>query len=657
MCGILGYTHISRQFAASVLDSGLAALRHRGPDQYGRYASPSVSLGATRLSIIDLENGDQPVRSADGGTVVVFNGEIYNHAELRRQLEALGACFHTRCDTEVILHAWQMWGPGCFTRLRGMFAIAIWIEREQRLLLARDRMGIKPLYYAPFGDDISFGSELKCIFADPQASRSIDLAGLNCYLNLNYVPGPYTLAGGVAKVMPGCMLDWRKGRITLGSYVPPTVHHDSPASLDEACEQLDELMKKSVAEQLVSDVPLGVWLSGGLDSSSVLHYAAQQSSRPLKTFSVTFHGKSFDESRYIDTVTRQYGTDHTEFDMAPQADLADVIAGMAYYSDEPSADAGAVPVWYLAQMTRRSVTTVLSGEGADELFGGYLTYKADRYRHALEPIPNPFKRAALRCAQGLPPSDEKIGFEYKLKRFLEGSMMSPEAAHVFWNGAFTEEQKRGIFRFASAAPMRALLERMKPGQSIERFLDFDLRYSLPDGILYKVDRMSMAHAVEVRPPFLDDRIVDFAARLPQHFKIAGRDTKLVLRRLMRGKLPESVLNRPKVGFDIPIHEWFRGPLRQLLLDTLNEEALNSTRLFHAPAIHKLIGEHLERRANWGYHLWGLMTLMLWMKRWKIEVPDAAPRQCAAESEVFVAEPSLTWQPAQYSASVSESPFA
>jgi asparagine synthase (glutamine-hydrolysing) len=416
-------------------------------------------------------------------------------------------------------------------------------------------------------------------------------------------------------------------------------------------------MTEAISEQLASDVPLGLWLSGGLDSSSVLHYASTLTSRPLKTFSVTFHGKSFDESRWISDVTRHYGAEHTEFDLSPQPDLADVIGNLAYYSDEPSADAGAIPVWYLARMTRPEVTTVLSGEGADELFGGYLTYKADRYRRALEPVPDSLKRAALRCAQVLPASNEKIGFDYKLQRFLAGSMMEPEAAHVYWNGSFTEEEKSRFFRFADAAPMRALLGAMRPGRALERYLDFDRRYSLPDGILYKVDRMSMAHAVEVRPPFLDDRIVEFAARLPRRFKMAGGESKLVLRHLMRDKLPASVLHRPKIGFDIPVHEWFRGPLKSLLLDTLSENALTESRLFHAPAITQLIHQHLERRANWGYHLWGLMTLMIWMKRWKIEVPETAPEAYVPHSQIFVPAPALGWQPASYTARVAEAPTA
>ena len=646
MCGILGYTHNVRRLSPGVLKAGIAALVHRGPDQQGSFESPHISLGATRLRIIDIECGDQPMQSADGEAVIVFNGEIYNHAELRAELQANGVTFRSRCDTEVVLHAYLKWGSACFARLRGMFAVAIWIKSKRQLVLARDRMGIKPLYYCVQNGELSFGSELKCIFANPDVPRRIDLAGLNCYLSLNYVPGPYTLVEGIHKLMPGCVLNWQGGRLAIASYAPRAQAGPIPASLNEACEELDGLLTKSVSEQLVSEVPLGMWLSGGLDSSTVLHYAAKLSPRRLKTFSVTFRGKSFDESRYIKQVSQSYGTDHTEFDLNETADLADVIGELAHYSDEPSADAGAVPVWYLSKITRKDVTVVLSGEGADELFGGYLTYKADRYNQYLSLLPRSLRRAALGIARRIPASDEKIGLDYKIKRFLEGSLLSPEAAHVFWNGTFTEEEKREFFRFSNAGPLAGILAEMRPKHlrepHLERFLDFDQRYSLPDGILYKVDRMSMAHAVEVRPPFLDDRIVGLASRLPEKFKISGLETKFVLRRLMRDALPPEVLSRPKVGFDIPIHQWFRGVLRRLLLETLNERTITESGLFNWPEVRRLIDEHLDRKANWGYHLWGLMTLLLWMKRWKIEAPTLQPLVFAAQPDATYPDEALTF---------------
>jgi len=640
MCGILGFTHVSRGIPSGVLTAGLSTLVHRGPDRQGYYSSKHVSLGVTRLRIVDLARGDQPIHSDDRDATIAFNGEIYNHDKLRAELESLGRSFETRCDTEVVLNAFLEWGPSSFARLRGMFAVAIWVESECRLILARDRMGIKPLYYTLREGEIYFGSELKCIFANPEVPRRIDLNGLNCFLSLNYVPGPFTLVEGISKLMPGHLLDWQKGRVALNSFMPQADSLPQPKSLKDACEELDMLLTESVREQLVSEVPLGIWLSGGLDSSTVTHYAAKISPSRLKTFSITFRGKSFDESRFIQKVSEHYGTDHTELDLNDGADLADVIDELGYYSDEPSADAGAVPVWYLARMSRRDVTVVLSGEGADELFGGYLTYKADRYKRFFGGIPRLLRRAALGCARRIPVSDEKIGFDYKIKRFLEGSLLSPEAAHVFWNGTFSEKEKRSFFMYADALPLASILGHMRPGNSLERYLDFDQHYSLPDGILYKVDRMSMAHSVEVRPPFLDDRIVDFANRLPQRFKITPFQTKLVLRQLMKDALPPGVLERPKMGFDIPIHEWFRGVLRPLLLDALNESAIEESGLFYWPAINKLINEHLDRKANWGYHLWGLLMLILWMKRWKVEAPDWHPQVYVPPGGVFAEEPSL-----------------
>jgi asparagine synthase (glutamine-hydrolysing) len=652
MCGIVGYTHLSHRLPDGVLETGLQRLVHRGPDRQAGFSTAHVSLGAARLRVIDLADGDQPMHSPDGACTIVFNGEIYNHSTLRKELEGLGRRFRSRCDTEVVLNAYLQWGNDCFSRLRGMFAVALWSEPEKRLILARDRAGIKPLYYCLQNGEIFFGSELKCIFAHPDVPRRIDLAGLNCFLSLNYVPGPFTLIDGIVKLMPGHVLEWRQGRVSIGSFVPEPADRRTPQTMDEATEELDELMRRAVAEQLVSDVPMGIWLSGGLDSSTLTHYAVQESSEKLKTFSITFRGKSFDESGYIRAVSDHYGTCHTEIDLNESADLADMIAELGYYSDEPSADAGAVPVWYLAKMTRQQVTVALSGEGADELFGGYLTYKADRYRRASAIVPRPLLQAALAGARCLPASDEKIGFDYKLQRFLQGSLLSAEAAHVFWNGSFSEDEKSAFFRFADRAPLAALLSRMRPGRSLERYLDFDQRYSLPDALLYKVDRMSMAHSVEVRPPFLDDRIVDFAARLPEKFKIRGKQTKLVLRTLMRKNLGDLLLKKPKVGLDIPIHEWFRGILRPLLVESLNENSVRQTGLFHWPAVQSLMDEHQNRRANWGYHLWGLLMLVLWMKRWNVEAPLASEVVLASPGEAILAEPPLLWQPASYFSQIS-----
>ena len=634
MCGILGYSHVAKCLPAGVLTSALEALVHRGPDHQGSFCSEQISMGATRLRILDLEGGDQPLFSPDRDVVIVFNGEIFNYHELRVQLEAEGLSFETRCDTEVVLNAFLRWGSSCFSRLRGMFAIAIWVQSESRLILARDRMGIKPLYYCLRDGEICFGSELKCIFLHPAVRRNICLSGLNCFLSLNYVPGPLTLVEGITKLMPGHLLEWRSGRCRVRSYVPAPAAAKAPRSINAACDELDRLLTQSLKEQLVSDVPVGIWLSGGLDSSTILHYATNAHQRQLQTYSITFRGRSFDESRYIKEVSSQFGTQHSEFDLSASADLVDAIERIAYYSDEPGADAGALPLWFLAQMTSRDVTVVLTGEGADELFGGYLTYKADRYCAMARKIPAQLRKTALAFAMHLPVSDEKISFEYKVKRFLQGSLLSPELAHVFWNGTFSEAEKQRLFLFADSGPLAAVLAGMGNGCGLQRYLEFDQRYYLPDDILYKVDRISMAHSLEVRPPFLDPRIVDFAASLPERFKLQGSHSKYVLRRLMRDKLPGVVLRRPKIGFDVPIHEWLRGVLRPLLLDTLSQEAVSATRLFHWPAVKQQISAHLERRANLGYHLWGLMILLIWMKQWKIELASEEARPLIPSVEVL-----------------------
>lgn len=637
MCGIAGFTHKNRPAPEGRIQSAIKCITHRGPDQQGVFESADVSLGAVRLKIIDLSPlGNQPLRTDDGDITIVFNGEVYNHPEVRAELEALGHNFKSHCDTEVVLHAFAQWDTGALERLRGMFGLAIWTESQKRLVIARDRMGIKPLYFHRSGLDIYFGSELKSIFAHPEVPREMDLDGLNCYLRLNWVPAPYTLARGIEKLLPGHVLEWRNGNVTIAPYWQLKEEKQQDWTLETATAELDSRLQQAVREHLVSDVPLGVWASGGLDSSTILHYASNASSKPLNTFSVTFRGRSFDESEYIQQAAEHYGTHHTEFDLSTDIDIQTAIAAFAYYSDEPSADAGALPVWFLAKMSREHVTVALSGEGADELFGGYLTYLADDYAETARKYPAALRRAALGVMRLWPVSDDKISFEYKVKRFLRGSLMRPEEAHIYWNGTFTEEEKRAIFTAADERPMDGVLARMNTGSGLNRYMLFDQRYYLTDDILYKVDRMSMAHSLEVRPPFLDHRIVEFAASLPQEFKTHGSELKFILRHLMRDKLPKSILTRPKIGFDIPVHDWFRTILRPLLLETLSEEAVRDSKIFRWSAVEKLINDHLQRRANSGYQLWGLLTLFLWMKRWNIQTApalEAGPTPAETKSRV------------------------
>jgi asparagine synthase (glutamine-hydrolysing) len=583
-----------------------------------------VSLGAARLKIIDLAGGDQPMQTADGAAAIAFNGEIYNHVELRRELEGRGHRFESHSDTETVLRAFLEWDAGCFSRLRGMFAVALWKEDERRLVLARDRMGIKPLYVAQRGEDLYFGSELKTLFVHPEIDRRLDPAGLDCYLSLNYVPCPYTLVEGVEKMRPGTWLEWRDGTVRTEAYWRLPEAAPAETGLAEASERLDSLLTSAVREHLISDVPIGLWLSGGMDSSTILHYAAKASSQPIRTFSISFHGRSFDESDSISRLSSLYGTRHEEMDLNPSLDLSSAIESFAGYADEPNADAGALPLWFLSRMTRQSATVALSGEGADELFGGYITYRADSLARKARRIPSPLLRLALRAAQVLPVSDEKIGLEYKLKRFLAGCLMRPERAHVAWNGTFDEDDKRRLVNLDLPDSLGVLLHDLASmGDNTDSYLYFDQKYYLPDDILAKVDRMSMAHSVEVRPPFLDHRIVEFAASLPMHMKTQGSRRKILLRHLMKDRLPNGVPGRKKVGFDIPAHEWLRGPLRPLLEDTLAWGVAAYADMFRPGEIQRRLRDHLSRRANLGYELWGLMILFLWMKRWQIQTSAVA----------------------------------
>ena len=573
----------------------------------------------------------------DGNTAIVFNGEIYNHKQMRAELESLGHRFYSHCDTEVVLRAFVQWDTRCFERLQGMFGVALWTESERRLVLARDRVGIKPVYYTRKGDHLIFGSELKVILGHPDVSRDLDLGALQDYLSLNYVPGEQTLIEGIHKLRPGHFLEYRNGTIWIEPYWRLRFEPQSRMDLESAKDELESLLRQAVRDHLISDVPLGVWASGGLDSSAILHYAAEASSRRLKTFSVGFDSGGCDESRYFREIAKTYSTDHHEFRMTQGPQIPDAVEEMVEYSDEPGADAGALPVWFLSKMSREHVTVALSGDGGDELFGGYLTYHADRMARPLRLVPAALRRTAASAANRfIPVSQKKIGFEYKLKRWLEGSLLPADEAHMFWNGSFTRAQKIGLLPSLNGHHLDRLASHL-PGAAevgfVNRYMLLDQCYYLPDNILYKVDRMSMAHSLEVRPPLLDHRIVEFAARLPQDLKLRGTKGKFLLKETLRGKLPNVVIDRPKSGFDIPAHAWFRTILKPLLYETLTRETIESTGIFSFAATDRLIRDHMSERTNAGYQLWGLLTLFLWLKKWRIQVP---PPQSQEDQSVGLA---------------------
>lgn len=622
MCGITGFTTKNWSAPPERIRQATATLIHRGPDQQGVFLSNLFSFGAARLKIIDLEQGNQPILTNDGDGGIVFNGEIYNHLELRAELENLGHRFASHSDTETVLRAFLEWDKACFAKLRGMFAVALWSKSRKRIVLARDRMGIKPLYIARQEEELFFASELKALFVHPELDRRLSLEGLDCYLALNYIPSPWTLVDGIEKLAPGDWLEWRDGEVSNGSYWRLPHGVSNTYTVESAKEELDSLMQDAIREHLISDVPLGVWLSGGIDSTTILHYAAKASRSQLKTFSISFRGRSFDETEYIRRAVRQYETDHTELDLTPAEDLRGAIEEFAYYSDEPSADSGALPVWFLSKLCKTKTTVALSGEGADELFGGYLTYRANRLANKMRIMPRSFLRAGLAAVHYWPVSDDKISLEYKVKRFLEGALMSPARAHVYWNGTFSDTEKRALVTQPLPATLKRILMELEQlpdnGDDLAPYLWLDQKYYLADDILTKSDRMSMAHSVEVRPPFLDHRIVEFAAKLPASLKIRGAQQKVILKELMKDKLPKAILERPKTGFDIPAHEWLRGPLLPLLTDALHYGASGYGNVFRSDVVDRFLRLHLERKANVGYHLWGLLILFLWMKKWRIQ---------------------------------------
>jgi asparagine synthase (glutamine-hydrolysing) len=636
LCGIAGFTHGRRAAAPGRIQDAVASIVHRGPNQQGVFESEAVSLGAARLKIIDVQGGDQPILSEAGDTVIVFNGEIYNHLELRRELEQRGYRFRSHSDTETVLQAFREWDTECFARLRGMFAVALWSEKDRRLVLARDRMGIKPLYIARHGEDLYFGSELKAILVHPEMERWLSVDGLDCFLSLNYVPAPWTLVEGIEKLLPGHWMEWRRGAIRAESYWRLPKGREERWTPETAEAELDRLLKQSVREHLVSDVPLSVWLSGGLDSSTLVHYAAEASGSRLKTFSITFRGRTFDESSYVRQVAERYGTDHTELDLNPEQDIAGAAGELAYYCDEPNADSGALPVWFLSRLTKPSATVALSGEGADELFGGYLMQRASLLARNVRRLSPPALRAMSAIAELWPVSNDKIGFEYKVKRFLGGCRMPAARAHLYWSGTFDDRERAALVQPVLPGALDSVVGELAAlGDDLPAYLWFDQKYFLPDNILTKVDHTSMAHAVEVRPPFLDHRIVEFANSLPADYKIRGSRQKAILRNLMRGKLSPAILNRKKIGFDIPTHDWFRGPLRPLIEEAVAFAAAEHGEFFRISKVEADLQAHLDKRANLGYHLWGLMTLFFWMKKWGIQTRTPAGTARQATERVFI----------------------
>jgi asparagine synthase (glutamine-hydrolysing) len=586
-----------------------ATLVHRGPDSDGSLVDGIAGLAARRLAIIDLETGDQPIANETGNVHVVQNGEVYNYRELRRELEQAGHRFSTHGDTEVLVHLYEEHGPAFPERLRGMFAIAIWDAERRRLVLARDRYGIKPLYYRADGD-LAFASELRAL---PRAE--VDLEALEAFLAFNSIPAPLTIFRGTSKLPPGHVLVWEEGRAELSRYARPSPVAEEDLRDDEEAELVEELrarLRDSVRAHLVADVPVGVLLSGGVDSATLTALAAQESPEPVRTFSIGFEERSFDELEEARLVAELYETVHRELVLRPDAAL--LLPALAEAFDEPFADSSALPTYLVSQLAAEDVKVALSGEGGDELFGGYYTYSAD----LLALRTGRLARLARPLVERLPSSSAKTSFDYKAKRFVRGAHLSPLERHHAWKEIFSADARAELTgRRAAFDPVELLRARFAETEGAEllaRLQDVDLGLYLVDDLLVKTDRASMAHSLEARVPFLDPAVTNLALALPTRHKVRGLRKKVLLRKAAEPLVPRRILRGRKRGFSIPAAAWLRGGLEPFARETLSPETIRRQGFFQPEIVTRLIDDHVARREDLSRQLWGLIAFTLWHER-------------------------------------------
>jgi len=591
---------------------------HRGPDDEGVYAEGPVGLGMRRLSIIDLAGGQQPIANEDQTVWVVFNGEIYNYRELRPDLEAKGHRFTTNSDTEVIVHLYEEFGADFPEHLRGMFAIALWDKTRETLILVRDRLGKKPLYYAEHAGKLVFGSELKALLSD-DVPRDIDPQALHEFLSYNYIPGPRTIFQVAKKLQPGHRLIAHRGHIAISPYWRPELLKEPDSRTQPIAhyiEQLTELLRESVRYRLVSDVPLGVFLSGGVDSSTLVAMMREVSSDRIKSFSIGFEDESFNELPYARDIARHFETDHYELVVKP--DALDLLPKLVRFFDEPFADSSAIPVYYLSELARRHVTVALGGDGGDELFAGYETYAAYKMAEFYRYLPRSLQYLTPRLVSKLPVSHAKVSFDYKAKRFVQNALLPPERGHYAWKEVFSDEMKRNLYAFTTPDDLQDpfhVFERefaiCQQHSMLSRLQYVDQRVYLPDDILVKVDRMSMAHSLEVRAPLLDHKLVEFALTIPPEFQMRRLKKKYLLKRAMEHRLPAQALSRKKAGFNVPIPSWLRNELHDYVQDVFSDRRLREQGFFNPRYVHQLIKDHNDMKVDYSRNLWGLLIFTLW----------------------------------------------
>lgn len=628
MCGICGIVSSGKLPAESAdrVRAMSEALRHRGPDDHGIYTDSAAALGIRRLSIIDVAGGHQPIANEDGSVWVVFNGEIYNHRELRSELESRGHRFRTRSDTEVIVHAYEEYGTECPTHLAGMFAFAIWDSTRRRLFAARDRLGQKPFYYARRGERLCFGSELKALLTLPDLPREIDGVALHHYLSLQYVPEPRSIYRGIRKLPAAHWLVFEDGRLRLERYWNLSFEPKLPLDERQAGEELRRLLEQAVRRRLMSEVPLGAFLSGGIDSSIVVGLMAEHSSTPVKTFSIGFTFESLNELPHARKVAEHWDTEHHELVVTPER-FDDLLPRLVDAFDEPFADSSAFQTYYLARETRRHVTVVLNGDGGDEGFAGYPRYWLDRYVRPYAALPDWLTQRLAPALFDLLPEPEQEVIEANwvlgLKRLAQVARITPKASILRWGSYFDEAMKSRLYYPAlkarlegieSAELLAADFDDAHAESFLDRTLSVDLRNYLCGDILVKTDRMTMAHSLEGRSPFLDHELLEFVARLPARFKLRGRQGKALLRESLAETLPPGIGRRPKRGFAPPIEAWLRKELRPAVHDLLLSPEAKLADLFSRRRMSDLVSEHEAGERDHGRRIWALLMLEGWLRQ-------------------------------------------
>lgn len=627
MCGICGQVLFDPEARVdpAELRRMTEAIIHRGPDSDGYYLEDTVGLGMRRLRIIDLETGEQPIANEDGSLWIVFNGEIYNYVELRPELEARGHVFRTRSDTETILHLYEDYGPKCLEHLNGMYAFAIWDRRRRELFIARDRLGIKPLFYAVQpGGRLIFGSEIKSLL-QTDISREPDYLGLHDYLSLFYVPTPRSAFKEIHKLPPGHWLRCRAdGTVQIERYwdVPFPTEGTGPRSERQPraayVEQIRHLLRESVRRQLRSDVPLGVFLSGGLDSTSVVAFMSELLDQPVRTFSIGFQEPSYNELPEARLVAQAFETEHHELVVEP--DLTDLIPKIVLHFDEPFADYSAIPTYLVSQMARQEVTVVLSGDGGDELFAGYQTHYAYRVARLYRLLPRLLRdRVIAPLVKRLPTSTDRVSFDFMAKRFVTGAHLPFERGHYWWKVILNEDEKRGLYaadlfhqvQRDSYEVFAPYFDAVRGAHPLNQLLYVDTHTFLLDDGLVKVDRMSMAHSLEVRVPLLDHELVEYLAQVPPTLKSSGLNTKSLLRDVVRPLLPPTIVKGKKKGFTPPLPVWLKNDLRDFVQDTLSPARIRDMGLLRPEAVSQILDDHFAGRRDNNRPIWTILCFVLW----------------------------------------------